>query len=125
MGNLHTLRFGILGISMLALAAPARAQVVRQVVNATSEVVTRPALETTGATAYAAVASNQLGGDPGYSIQIFKFSTTSSTATQLTSFADGVSDAYYGVSVSDDGQWLAFIAPSNPLGTNPNKSPEI
>ena len=79
------------------------------------------AIDKAGATIYAVASSNQFGTNPKFGRQIFKWDTATGTGTQLTSFELDVA----AVSVSDDGQWLAFLANGDLAGANHDESYEV
>ena len=99
----------------------ANAQVVRLVKDLSGESVTAVAIDGTGTNVFAVASSNQYGTDPKYRNQIFRWDAASGAGTQLTNFELGVSS----ISISDDGQWLAFISTSDITGSNKDESDEV
>lgn len=143
-GSVHresSLRFLLLlsSSSMLlfvpAFVLPCQAQVVRQLTDQrTGEWgvsglagLTDNAAAVDGAGTFVYVNSNtrQLGGNPEGSFQIFRFDAVTGNGQQITHFPKGVSNLPHAVSVSDDGQWLAFISRSDLTGQNHDASAEI
>ena len=102
-------------------AATSRAQVISPIKALPNESVLSAAVDGTGSVVYGLSSSNQLGTNPGYLTQIFRFDPLSGAATQVTSFAAGVKS----VSVTDDGQWLAFISEGDLTGANHDESAEL
>src|SRR5262245_51198103 len=82
-------------------------------------------LDDAGSTVYVNSSTNQLGGNPDHLFQIFKFDAATGAGQQITTFTKGVSDQPETLSVSDDGQWLAFVSKSDPVGQNHDASAEI
>jgi len=104
-----------------SIATLSHAQVVTQVKYLPSEYVFGTAIDGTGSVVYSVSSTNQLGTNPSYLSQIFSFDPVAGTGAQVTSFAAGVKT----VSVSDDGQWLAFISDGNLTGANHDESNEL
>src|SRR5262249_45528000 len=92
------------------------AQVISQVKYFPHERFINAAVDGTGGYAYSVVTTN-----PGYVGQIVRFDAVTGAAVQLTSFAAGVRM----VSVTDDGQWLAFISDADLTGGNNDESSEL
>src|SRR5262249_3251265 len=74
---------------------------------------------------YVNAGTNQLGGNPEHRYQIFRFDAATGAGQQITNFPKGVSNRSLAVSVSDDGQWIAFISRADPVGQNHDASAEI
>ena len=121
---------------LLALAVPCEAGVVRRVTDRRITSfgphgkypiyeVAASSLDDAGSTVFVNSSTNQLGGNPGHLFQIFRFDAATGAGQQVTSFPKGVSDLPGTVSVSDDGQWLAFVSRSDPVGQNHDASPEL
>ncbi len=122
-------------LGMLALAGTAHAQTIEQLTQDANTIPMLSVMDDAGTTVYAPVATNQLGGNPSYKIQIFKFDATTGSATMLTTLDEGISVQDFPenfnealprqLSASDDGQWLGFLAVADPLGTNKDRSTEL
>src|SRR5262245_12860225 len=82
-------------------------------------------LDDAGTAVYINASTNQLGGNPEHRFQIFRFDAATGAGQQITSFSKGVSNRALTVSVSDDGQWIAFVSRADPVGQNHDASPEV
>jgi hypothetical protein len=82
-------------------------------------------LDDAGTAVYVNASTNQLGGNPEHRFQIFRFDAATGAGQQITSFTKGVSNRALTVSVSDDGQWIAFVSRADPVGQNHDASPEV
>jgi Tol biopolymer transport system component len=104
-------------------ASQGTAQVVRQLVNSYAGAIwERAALDDAGNTVFAVAQSDQLGGNPSHAYQTFRFDAATGAGTLLTQYRGGTE----GVSVSDDGQWLAFSSTGDLIHTrNADRSHEI
>lgn len=66
------------------------------------------------------------GGNPEHYFQIASFNPTTGVGTPLTSFTSSITHVRHNVSVSDDGQWLAFISNGEVIpGQNANRNGEV
>src|SRR5262249_30104902 len=74
---------------------------------------------------YVNAGTNQLGGNPEHRYQIFRFDAATGAGQQITNFPKGVSNRSLAVSVSDDGQWIAFTSRADPVSQNHGDSSEI
>jgi Tol biopolymer transport system component len=110
------------GAAVLALVAPAPAQVVRQVTDTRTGLAGPAALDDAGSVVFTGSSTNQLGGNPEHAFQVLRFDPASGAGTALTSEPDGVAGV---VSVTDDGSWLAFSSPADLVGSNHDRSPEL
>ncbi|HEX4826072.1 MAG TPA: hypothetical protein VFV19_17370 [Candidatus Polarisedimenticolaceae bacterium] len=99
----------------------ARAQVLSQLKDLPDEWLFHSAVDGKGSAVYVVTTSNQLGTNPAYLPQIFRFDPVTGAGTQVTSFAAGVRT----VSVTDDGQWIAFVSQGNLTGVNNDRSAEL
>ncbi|MDH3284797.1 MAG: hypothetical protein OEQ13_08645, partial [Acidobacteriota bacterium] len=115
----------------VGMLAPALAQNIDQITDHRIDFTGPTSITDDGAFVYGPSSTNQLGANPDHRYQIFKFDTATGTATQITSFPNGVSpfavDYTVGrlTGVSDDGTLLAFVSRSDPLGTNSDEGPEL
>jgi len=121
---------------LLALGPFSRAQTVRNLTNLPNDHTYSPgqaAMDDGGSVVYAISSSNHFGTNPRHSWQIFRWDPASGTGWQVTDFERGVafehSYFYYTVSsflsVSDDGEWLAFVSCSDLAGSNHDASAEL
>ncbi len=108
---------------LLTVGSPSHGQTVRNLTSFPGESydARRIALDDAGSVVYTVSSTNQFGTNPRYSWQIFRWDPASGTGSQVTSFARGVEF----VSVSDDGQWLAFVSCSDLVGSNHDGSLEL
>jgi len=112
-------RVCLFGIGLAA--ATARAQVVREIKDLTTEDFSSVAIDRAGRVIYSVSTSNQYGTNPGHRQEIFRWDAASGVGEQLTSFEEGV----LFVSVTDDGQWLAFVSNGDLTGANHDESAEV
>ena len=119
--NLDALAAGAL--ILLTLGSPSHGQTVRNLTNRPNEYYTefRTALDDAGSLVYTVSSTNQFGTNPRHSLQIFRWDPATGLGSQVTSFAKGVEF----VSISDDGQWLAFVSSSDLVGSNHDGSLEL
>ncbi len=118
---------------VLAFGRSSQGQTVRNLTSLPAEYVglsSQAALDDAGSVVYAVSSSNQFGTNPRYSWQIFRWDPASGAGAQVTSFEKGVDSTPFGyyrelVSVSDDGQWLAFVSCSDLVGLNHDGSTEL
>ena len=82
-------------------------------------------LDDAGTVVYVNASTNQLGGNPEQRFQVFRFDAATGAGQQITSFIKGVSNRPLTVSVSDDGQWIAFVSKADPVGQNHDASAEV
>lgn len=101
----------------------ASAQVVRQLTHHTggSYQLGLGALDDAGTIVYAAANEDPLGTNPRRVSQVFHWDAANGVVGQVLHPSEGVS----GVSVSDDGQWLAFVSRADLIGQNHDESPEL
>lgn len=107
---------------LLVTAPPASAQVVRQLTREITTVAAPAALDDLGTVVYTGASADLLGTNPGHAFQIWRFDPVSGAAIQVSNDPRGFAAT---VSVSDDGQWLAFPSVADPLGTNHDRSAEL
>ncbi len=127
MGSRH---FGLLvcGLALISfgLTGAVGAAVVSQVTDdPTATFPPTPVMDDLGSSVFINSSADLLGTNPEHRFQIFEFVAATGAAQQLTSFEYGVSDLPNAIGVSDDGQLLAFIAPSSPTGQNDDLSQEL
>jgi len=112
--------------TLIALSnVSASAQVVRIVKNLSGETVPfRPdavAIDGAGASIYSVASSNQYGSNAEFHNQIFQWNAVTGAGIQLTRFPLDIAT----VSVSDDGQWIAFVSNGDLVGSNRDESYEV
>ncbi len=114
-----------LALAVLAITG-ASAGVVRQLTDAKAVSFDWPMLDGTGSEVLVVNSSDQFGGNPGFRYQIVSFDPTTGTGTPLTSFTSSLKHVRHNLSVSDDGQKLAFISDGDLVpGQNGNRSSEV
>lgn len=125
MNNSRPGRFvGRMATGLLATAfisAVAHGQVVREIKDIATEDFSSVAIDRAGGVIYAVSTSNQYGTNPGHRPEIFRWDAATGAGEQLTSFDEGVVFA----SVSDDGQWVAFVSNGDLTGANHDESAEV
>jgi Tol biopolymer transport system component len=109
-------------VSAILAASVPSAQVVRQVTDDLTTLAGPGALDDAGSWVFTGSSADLSGTNPDHAFQLLRFDALTGTGTALTSIPGGVSVA---VSVSDDGQWLAFVSPSDLTGQNHDQSPEL
>jgi len=115
-----------LGLAVLA-STGASAGVVRQITDSKSVSFAWPMLGGTGSEVLVVNSSDQYGGgNPDHLFQIVSFDPTTGVGTPLTSFTSSLTHFRHNLSVSDDGQKLAFISDGDLVpGQNGNRTPEV
>lgn len=100
-----------------------QAQVVRQVTDLKTDVSIKSdaALDDAGTFVVARSSADPFGSNPRHAFQIVKWDAASGLGSQLGDFPEGADS----VSVSDDGQWIAFVSAADPLGQNHDESEEL
>jgi Tol biopolymer transport system component len=127
-GSLHLAA----SIVLLAASVPAEAQLLRQVTDMKTSDAASPALDDAGTIVYAAACADPFATNSRHAYQIMKWDAVTGSGSQLTSYPEGVSEGQdgatwsgaYSVSISDDGQWVAFVSRANLTGQNHDESPE-
>jgi Tol biopolymer transport system component len=107
---------------LIGAGALSTAQVVYQVTDEKTSLAGPPALDDAGAAVYTGSSNDSDGGNPDHTFQILRIDPETLVVTPLTSAADGTTVL---VSVSDDGQWIAFPSPSDLTGENHDQSIEL
>jgi Tol biopolymer transport system component len=80
-----------------------------------------------GSEIFVASSTNQYvaGGNPAHSFQISSIDPVSGVATQISSFPASLTHVRHNLTVTDDGQWLAFISSGDLIpGQNGDRSDE-
>lgn len=114
-------RFAVLFLPLL-FGPPASAQVVTQVTRTATSAPGPGALDDAGSVVFSGTSSDQFGQNPTHGFQVVRFDAVTGAGTPITSRPEGVAA---GVSVSDDGQWLAFASPADLTGQNYDRSTEL
>ncbi|MCU0224581.1 MAG: hypothetical protein MUF27_11030 [Acidobacteria bacterium] len=114
----------VLFATLLALLVPlpAGAQVVTQVTETLTSAPGPGALNDAGTEVFSGTSSDQFGQNPSHGFQVVRFDAASGAGTPITARPEGVAAS---VSVSDDGQWLAFASPADLVGQNYDRSSEL
>jgi Tol biopolymer transport system component len=116
-----TRRWAITFVALALIAAPAAAQRVRQISVFDNHDLEGYAVDDAGSVAFYVADVDPLGANPGLVMQVFKRALPGGLPVQVTTLDV---DAY-SVSVSDDGGTILFGSGADPLGTNPDGSPEL
>lgn len=112
----------VLLAACLLTIAPARAQTVTQVTDVKTTIAGPAAIDDAGTAVFTGSSSNQLGGNPTHGPQVLRFDPTTGSGEALTDDPRGVTAV---VSVSDDGQWIAFPSYADFTGQNHDRSLEL
>ncbi len=99
------------------------AQVVRQITDYKVDVIGGYAVDDSGDTVVAVSSADAFGGNAPHALQIVKWTFPGGVASQVGSLSRGV--VRDSISITDDGSTIAFISPSDPLGTNHDGSLEL
>ncbi len=119
---LRVVRPALVATLLLLSGFPSGAQVVRQVTFTLTSAPGPGALNDAGTVVYSGTSTDQLGQNPTHGFQVVRFDAATGAGTQITSRREGVAAS---VSVSDDGQWLAFASPADLIGQNYDRSSEL
>ncbi|HEX6851978.1 MAG TPA: hypothetical protein VF139_11295 [Candidatus Polarisedimenticolaceae bacterium] len=130
------MRFVVAALVALPVTAVAAGGVVRPLTDVVRPTVTRAALDDASTGIWAVTAADPLGTNPGNVPQIFRWNPATGDVAQVTFLGDGVVvphppevltpwPAMSGVSVSDDGLWLAFLSRENLTGQNADRNVEL
>jgi Tol biopolymer transport system component len=122
MNRVRTWLLTLAGLILPLAIDAGEAGIVKQLTDLKTGLAGPGALDDAGTFVLTGSSSNQLGSNPTHAYQIFRFDAATGAGTQLTSVARGVTAT---TSVSDDGQWFAFVSPADLLGTNHDLSPEL
>jgi Tol biopolymer transport system component len=109
-------------VPALLVPLPAEAQVVTQVTRTLTSAPGPGALDDAGTEVFSGTSSDQFGQNPTHGFQVVRFDAASGAGTPITARPEGVAAS---VSVSDDGQWLAFASPADLVGQNYDRSSEL
>lgn len=109
-------------LASLVVGFTVEAQVVRQLTDIRVDVPpVIAAMDDAGISVYGASTTNQFGGNPDRTWQLFRWNATAPGGAQLTNLDGSMQTP----AVSDDGNWLAFASTADPLGSNPDRSAEL
>ncbi|ANM29434.1 hypothetical protein ABI59_07290 [Acidobacteria bacterium Mor1] len=108
----------------VVLSGDLSAQVTRQWTHVESSRFGPAAIDGSGATIYVSDSADAFGTNPERAWQLVSWDGSTGAGSQLSSFGDGVSP-FGRVSVSDDGQKLAFLSASDLTGQNRDQSVEV
>ncbi len=84
-----------------------------------------PALDDAGSVVALNYPGDLAGENPRHAWQIVSWDAETGAATPRTAALDGVSDEEGAISISDDGQWIAFASPADLVGRNHDESTEL
>ncbi len=120
-------RFMVLPVCLAVLgtpsvALPALAGTVVQITDDRTSVAGPGALDDAGTALFTGTSADVAGVNPDHTFQVVRFDPLTGAASQVTGARKGTAAL---VSVSDDGQWLAFTSPANLTGQNPDESLEL
>lgn len=121
----HWRRYGLVFLLTLLAADPVAAQGVAQLTDFKSARQGLGVMDDAGTAVFINSSTDQLGGNGEHVFQIFKFDAATGAGEQLTDFEVGVTGWHFGLSVSDDGQWIAFLSSGDLTGQNPDASREL
>ena len=102
----------LVSFSFVLLAAPAHAGKVRQLTDSKDVSYDWPMPNGDGSEIFIASSTNQYtaAGNPEHRFQIAAFDPVTGVATQITSFPASLTHLRHNLSVTEDGQWFAFIS---------------
>ena len=132
MKRLHLLM--LIGAGMSWAASPSNAATLRALTHADEVRVafSDQATDDAGTVLFAVTNANPSGGIPGVVDQVVKWDLITRQASYVTNLPGGVTTrefcprtCSYAPSVSDDGQWVAFMSADDPLGANVDGSTEV
>jgi Tol biopolymer transport system component len=118
----RSMRVAIPLLALLAWVVPAAAQVVRQITDERTTLSGPGAMDDSGTAVWTGASADFAGENPDHAFQIVRFDPATGTANPVTDVPGGTAAI---VSVSDDGEWLAFVSPANLTGDNPDESLEL
>jgi Tol biopolymer transport system component len=116
------MRLTLVSVVVLLAADVRAAGVVRQLTSEVTTVAAPASIDDAGTAVYTGASADLLGTNAAHAFQLWKFDPVTGAATQLSSDPRGFGAT---VSVSDDGTWLAFPSPADPLGTNHDRGIEL
>jgi Tol biopolymer transport system component len=132
------MRLRVAALALFLVPAPGAAQVVRSLTDAPRAELSLGALDDASSAVWAVTADDPLGTNPWHVPQVFRWNPAVELgpAVQVTFFPEGVvvpdgspvftvEQPTPSVSVSDDGQWLAFVSEGDLTGANPDHNREL
>ncbi len=103
--------------------APVSAGLVKQITDSKDVSYDWPMPNGDGSEIFVATSSNDAGGNPNHLFRIVAFNTTTGVGTPITSFPASLVHLRHNVTVTEDGQWLAFISNGDLVpGQNPARA---
>jgi Tol biopolymer transport system component len=107
---------------LLFVAVSTSAQVVRQVTDEKTVSFGTAAMDDSGQTVWIGSTADPDGDNPGHAFRLVAIDPTTAVPTTVSSLDGGISPL---LSVTDDGQWIVFVSPADPFGTNLDHGPEL
>ena len=124
--HVQAIRKIFLAVFLVAISFPTiHAQVTRQLTDVKTGLSGTPSLDDSGNIVFANMSTDLFGSNPEHRWQVASWDPATGLGSAITGFTYGVSSDNAAVSVSDDGQWLAFVSSSDPLGQNHDGSQEL
>jgi Tol biopolymer transport system component len=112
-----------LALVVLTSASPLSAGIVKQVTDSKDVSFDWPMPNGDGSEIFVATSSNDGGGNPNHLFRIVAYDTTTGAATPITSLPGSLVHLRHNITVSEDGQWLAFISNGDLIpGQNPTRA---
>lgn len=115
----------LVAATLVFAATPLHAQIVRQIGDAKADLFGLAALDDAGTEVWVVSSEDTFGSNSAHAYQIVRYDAVSGAGTAVTSFPGGLGTVFYGLSVSDDGQWVAFAATADLTGQNHDRSAEL
>ena len=109
-------------MAVLLSLSVVQAQVVTQLTDVKVSSIQGYSVNDAGTLVVAASHDDPLGTNLQHAAQVFQWSVPGLAVSQLTGLLKGTARS---VSVTDDGQWITFISPADPLGQNHDASLEL
>ncbi|MDH3285412.1 MAG: hypothetical protein OEQ13_11770, partial [Acidobacteriota bacterium] len=123
-------------LACVALASgAANAQVIEQLTIDGNTIPMPSVLDDAGTTVFVPVATNQLGNNASFKIQVFKFDAVTGAASLVLDLDEGLSVQDFPenlneaqprpLAASDDAGWLGFLSVADSVGSNKDRSTEL
>ena len=109
-------------LAIAAVATPSSAQVIRQVTDVKTDGFGGWSIDDAGTLVVASLQSDPFGANPGHAKQVVAWELPAGTGLPVTIFSKSIGDP---VSVSDDGQQVAFTSTADLVGLNPDRNAEV
>ena len=124
--HVQAIRKIFLAVFLVAISFPTiHAQVTRQLTDVKTGLSGTASLDDSGTLVFANMSTDQFASNPEHHWQVASWDPATGLGSAITGFTHGVGSDDGAVSVSDDGQWLAFVSSSDPLGQNHDGSQEL